>query len=175
MLSSNDRRFRQARREPVGPPAADRSQIFYPGDEFGDVRWSLSNHEAVLSKVTTQGIDRLCALPHQQITGTEHDRARLLLLTLHGHETHGRPLRRFADRLGIGSIVLLPLYEWLHIGRRIRRTVDPTSRSRAPNNEHRRRPPSPPGRVAAWRKTQGPGCDAPLAENNGPQASAPCA
>jgi hypothetical protein len=42
----------------------------------------------------------------------------LLLFTLHGHEPHARPLRRFADRFGIDCIVLLPLRERLYIGGR---------------------------------------------------------
>ena len=38
------------------------------------------------------------------------------LLTLHRHEAHRRALRRLADGLGIGSIILLALDERLHIG-----------------------------------------------------------
>ena len=41
-------------------------------------------------------------LPHQEIAGAEHHAVRLLRLVLHGHKTHARPLRRLADRLGIG-------------------------------------------------------------------------
>jgi hypothetical protein len=33
-------------------------------------------------------------------------------------EPHGRSLRRLADRLGIGHVVLLPLHERLHVGGR---------------------------------------------------------
>jgi hypothetical protein len=41
-----------------------------------------------------------------------------LLFALYGHEPHARPLRCFADRLGIDRVILLPLYERLYIGRR---------------------------------------------------------
>src|SRR5215213_6017373 len=52
------------------------------------------------------------------ITGAEHDPVRLLLLAFHRHEAHARPLRRFADRLGIRHVVLLPLHVRLDVGRR---------------------------------------------------------
>jgi hypothetical protein len=41
-----------------------------------------------------------------------------LLLAHHGHEPHARPLRRFADRLGVDRVVLLSFREWFYIGRR---------------------------------------------------------
>lgn len=53
-----------------------------------------------------------------EVTRTEHGSARLLRLTLHRHEPHGRPLRCLADRLGIRGIVLLSLDERLYVGRR---------------------------------------------------------
>jgi hypothetical protein len=40
-------------------------------------------------------IDRLGALPHQQIQGSEHHRAGLLCFVLHGHKSHCRPLRPY--------------------------------------------------------------------------------
>ena len=42
----------------------------------------------------------------------------LLLFALHRHEAHARALRRFADRLGIDRVVLLPLHKRLYIGGR---------------------------------------------------------
>src|SRR5208282_2549556 len=47
----------------------------------------------------------------------EHQAA-LLLRCLGLHEPHVRPGHRFADCLGVGGIVLLPLDVWLHVGRR---------------------------------------------------------
>jgi hypothetical protein len=41
-----------------------------------------------------------------------------LRFALPGHEPHARPLRRFADRLGIDRVVLLPLCERFYIGGR---------------------------------------------------------
>src|SRR6476619_5597844 len=60
-------------------------------------------------------VDELGSLPHQQITGPKHQARRLLLFALHRHEPHARALRRFADRLGIDRIVLLPLHKRLYI------------------------------------------------------------
>src|SRR3954447_24853824 len=70
---------------------------------------------AVLSQVPAQGVDALRPLPHQQIAGPEHNSVRLLCLLLHRHKAHPRPLRRFADRLSIRHIILLPLDEGLYV------------------------------------------------------------
>src|SRR6476619_6822877 len=43
---------------------------------------------------------------------------RLLPFALHRHEPHAGALRRFADRLGIDRVVLLPLHKRLYIGGR---------------------------------------------------------
>jgi hypothetical protein len=41
-----------------------------------------------------------------------------LLFALYGHEPHARPLRGFANRLGIDRVVLLSLHERFYVGRR---------------------------------------------------------
>jgi hypothetical protein len=61
--------------------------------------------------VTTDGVDTLGPLAHQQIARPEHDPARLLLLALHRREPHRRPLGCLTDRLGARLIVLLTLHE----------------------------------------------------------------
>src|SRR4051794_32289479 len=66
---------------------------------------------AVLGQVPAQGVDALRRLPYQQVAGPEHNSVRLLCLVLHRHKAHPRPLRRFADRLSIRHIILLPLDE----------------------------------------------------------------
>ena len=67
----------------------------------------------------------------------------LLLLGLRRQRSACRPLRRLADRLGIGRIVLLPLDERLDVGRRDQaHTMCPAWRSRAPSNARPHRPPS---------------------------------
>ena len=81
------------------------------GGQAVDVRGTLRNDVAVLRPVPARGVDALRPLPHQEIAGAEHHAVRLLRLVLHRHETHARPLRRLADRLGIGQVVLLPLHE----------------------------------------------------------------
>ena len=70
---------------------------------------------AVLGQVPAQGVDALRPLPHQQVAGPEHNSVRLLCLVLHRHKAHPRPLRRFADRLSIRHIILLPLDKGLHV------------------------------------------------------------
>src|SRR4051812_26128645 len=70
---------------------------------------------AVLSQVTAQGVEALRPLPHQQVAGPEHNSVRLLCPVLHRHKAHPRPLRRFADRLSIRHIILLPLDEGLYV------------------------------------------------------------
>lgn len=57
-------------------------------------------------------------LADQYVASPEDHRGGLFGLTLHGHEAHGRTLRGLTDRFGIGRIVLLPLDEGLHVGRR---------------------------------------------------------
>jgi hypothetical protein len=69
--------------------------IFNPFDELDDVRWALGSHLSVFSTGTPQSVDRLCALPHQQITRTEHDPARLLEIS----EDARRPVRPVRSRV----------------------------------------------------------------------------
>ena len=71
-----------------------------------------------LTQMAAKRIDRLRPLPDQQLTDAEHHGSPLGLFALHGHEAHRRAHGRFADRLGIGSIVLLPLHERSDVGRR---------------------------------------------------------
>jgi hypothetical protein len=54
---------------------------------------------------------------HQQIAGAEHNPVCLLPLALHRNEAHARPPGSFTDCLGIRRVVLLPLHEWLDVGR----------------------------------------------------------
>src|SRR5829696_7724329 len=55
----------------------------------------------------------LGALPDEEIARPEDHGRRLLRLALHGDEPHDRPLGGFADCLGVGHVVLLPLDERL--------------------------------------------------------------
>src|SRR4051794_5774151 len=92
-----------------------RFRIFDQRHQAVDVRGTLRHHMAVLGQVPAQGVDALRPLPHQQVAGSEHNSVRLLCLVLHRHKAHPRPLRRFADRLSIRHVILLPLDEGLHI------------------------------------------------------------
>jgi hypothetical protein len=51
------------------------------------------------------------------VAGAEHDRRGQPFLALDRDKPHGRTSCRFADRLGIRRIILLPLHEGLHVGR----------------------------------------------------------
>ena len=73
------------------------------------------NHQAELRQVTSQRIDDLSPLANEKITRPEHDRRTLSLRALGLNEPHRRPLNRFADSLGICSIVLLPLHKRLDV------------------------------------------------------------
>src|ERR1022692_4543376 len=65
-----------------------------------------------------QGIDQLGPLPHQQIAYSMLHQPALLLDRLDRDEPHGWAPDRFADRLGVGGIVLVALDVGLHILRR---------------------------------------------------------
>jgi hypothetical protein len=78
---------------------------------------SLGHHDPELGQMTSQSIDDLGPLPHQEIPRPEHESGGLGLLAFGRHEAHGRALGRFTDRLRIGGIVLLALDEGLHVSR----------------------------------------------------------
>ena len=69
------------------------------------MRWAMACHIPIFGEMTAQRIDDLGTLAHQQIAGSEHNRARLLFLALDGHKVHGRPLRCFADGFRVSRIV----------------------------------------------------------------------
>ena len=82
-----------------------------PPPKHLQIRWPLRGHDAMLGQMAAQRVDQLRALTHQKITGAKQHSARLLLLCLDRDEAHGRPARRFADRLRVGGVVLLALDE----------------------------------------------------------------
>src|SRR5271167_4448309 len=66
--------------------------------------------------MTAQRVDDLRALTHQHIACPEHHCCGLRHLALDRYETHGRALDGLTDRLGVGSVVLLPLHKWFDVG-----------------------------------------------------------
>jgi hypothetical protein len=80
------------------------------------MRRPLGCDPTIFSEVTPDRVDELGPLPHQQVTGPKHQTRSLLLFALHRHEPHARALRRFADRLGIDRVVLMPFHKRLYIG-----------------------------------------------------------
>ena len=91
-------------------------------NELGDMSGPIGNHPTVFRQVATQRIYVLDALTYQQIACAEYQTAGLRRRTLHRHKPHRRPLRHLADRLSVGSVVLLPLHERLDVFGRISRT-----------------------------------------------------
>jgi len=65
-----------------------------------------------------QGIDHLGPLAHQQIARPMQHQPALLLGRFDLHKTHGWASHRLADRLGIGSVILVALDVGFHIFRR---------------------------------------------------------
>ena len=123
--------------------------------------------------MSPQRVDRLRALPNQQIARAEQHAPRLLLLRLHGHEAHRRPRGRRADRLRVGRVVLLPFHEWLHVDRRdqlhlmtelpdlaapvVRTRAGPPSRRRTEGATPRSRAPWPGSASCGTQPTRPPG------------------
>jgi hypothetical protein len=63
-----------------------------------------------LGHMLAQRVHQGGPLTDEQVSRLERHRGCLLLGTLHRNRAHRRPLGRHDDRLGIGSVVLLPLY-----------------------------------------------------------------
>lgn len=66
---------------------------------------ALRSHKSKFRKMAAYCIDRLGPLANHKIADAEHNGRGLLLFALHGHEPHGRPLGRFADRFRVSWIV----------------------------------------------------------------------
>jgi hypothetical protein len=107
---------------------------------------------------------------HRQPHPVQHHRA-LLFGRLDAHEAHGRSRHRLADRLGIGRVVLAPLYVRLHILRRHQphimaqrdQLAGPVMRRRArfDADQARRQNFSMRPRVSRWRITAPPSAFTP--------------
>jgi hypothetical protein len=82
------------------------------------MRRAFWRYPTIFSEVSTDCVNELGSLPHQQVTGPKDETRRLLLLALHRHEAHVRPLRCFANCLSVDGVVLLPLHERLYISGR---------------------------------------------------------
>ena len=67
--------------------------------------------QAMLGQVSTQGVDHLGTLANEHLPCPKEHRAGLLIFRLYGDKARGRTQRRLNDRIGIGSVVLLPLDE----------------------------------------------------------------
>ena len=70
---------------------------------------------AELREMAPDGIDQLRPLPHQQFSHSVNHQDFLLLFLFDGHETHCRTHHCFADRLGVGRVVLVSLDEGPHV------------------------------------------------------------
>jgi AraC-like DNA-binding protein len=75
------------------------------------MRRSLANDVAIFRQPTPQGVDALGTLAHQQVPSPEYNVVRLLSFVLYRDEAHSWSLCRLTDRIGIGSVILLPLHK----------------------------------------------------------------
>lgn len=91
------------------------ARILDDGDQSRGVGRPLRHDLAELGQMDAQGADRLRALLDQQLADAEDRRRPLRLFTLHGHETPRPSLCCATDRLGIGGIILLALYQGLDV------------------------------------------------------------
>ena len=62
-----------------------------------------------------QGVDGLCALRNQHLSGSEQRGAGLLILGFHLDEPHGRSSCRLGDCFRVSSVIFLPFEIRLHI------------------------------------------------------------
>src|SRR6266700_1859326 len=74
--------------------------------------------DAELGKMGTDRIDHCSLLADEQVACAMQHQTALLLGRLGLDKSHVCPGHRFADCLGVGGIVLLPLHIRLHVGRR---------------------------------------------------------
>jgi hypothetical protein len=94
------------------------ARILFAGNDLQqllDPFTPLRSHDAELGQMRPHGIDHLGPLPHQKIACPMQHQPALLLGRFDLYEPHGRPPNRLADRLGVGSIVLVALNVSLHV------------------------------------------------------------
>jgi len=86
-------------------------------DKFSNLPRPLSRNNTKLGEVCPDSIQDHRALWHQQFARpVQYDNT--LLLLCNRDKTHVRPCNCLADRLGVGSVVLLPFHIRLHVSRR---------------------------------------------------------
>jgi hypothetical protein len=83
-----------------------------------DLTDALRHDMAVFVKGCPECVDELGTLVDEPFASAKQDRSTLLLGTFGLDEPHFRLPGRYHDGLRIGSIVLLSLYEGLHVARR---------------------------------------------------------
>jgi hypothetical protein len=77
----------------------------------------VGSDDSILGRVSTDRLDGVSELANEKITGLERKPDGLFLDGFHRHKSHGGSGRRFPDCLGIGSVILIPFYEGLHVDR----------------------------------------------------------
>jgi hypothetical protein len=83
-----------------------------------DMHRPVGGDDPVLGHVSPDRVDGLSALANEKTTGLECKPGGLFLNGFHRHESHGGSGRRFRDRLRIGRVIFISLYEGLHVDRR---------------------------------------------------------
>ena len=84
-------------------------QVGHHGGQLRDLAGALGCDNAELGEVSTQRVDQLSLLGDQRLAHPVDRQGALLLLALDRDKPHARSLHRFADRFGIGPVILLAL------------------------------------------------------------------
>ena len=95
-----------------------RARLFHGPPEFDETPEALRRDEPELAEQPAYRVDGRCALPHQKRPCAMQRQQALAFLCLDRNETHGRSRHRFADRLCVGGISLVPLHVGLRVSRR---------------------------------------------------------
>jgi hypothetical protein len=96
-------------------------KIFSPGNngnQFADIAQPLRRHHSELRQMCPQCIHQHRALAHQLLAATMQQLSCLLICRLNRHKPHGRSPNGFANRFGVGGIVLVAPDVRLHLLRR---------------------------------------------------------
>lgn len=72
-----------------------------------DIVRTIGTYDSELGQMTANRIDDLSALPDKHFPDAVNDQHLLLLLMFYRDKAHRRPCHRFADCLGVGSVILV--------------------------------------------------------------------
>ena len=97
---------------------ADVGIVANNGDQLAHIAQAPRRHDSELRQMGPQRVYQHRALSHQLLAAAMQQRRCLLLCRLHRHKSHRRTPNRFANRFGVGGVVLITLDVRLHVLRR---------------------------------------------------------